>query len=246
MIKSIKTILFTTAKMRLYATVSLLDTRNQEPSWYSIYRGNFGSFLTFTPTASLTMKYLKERLPGDSDGWSRQEQIYLTHKTIGGFKLDVEQFYRRFQRTSLFEYDENNIPISVNKGNRDIVVCSFESGQVCTFEPAILSQDGSFTPGVILRINMKAYEVPMTVWEFESFYDIVRNIQLYDIGMNMIQLYLSMNMNRDMPNQPPPKIKTHSASILFEQVEEKKEEELTTNTPLYKPPTTLEELGGLS
>lgn len=241
MIRSIKTILFTTPKMRMFATVSLLDMKNQEASWYSIYRGNYGSFLTFTPTASLTLKYMKERLPGDTDDWSRQEQIYLTHRNIGGFKMDIKQFYRRYQRPDMFQYDDNNIPISVNVGNRDIVVCSFESGQVCTFEPAIVTDfNKKFVPGVILRINVKAYEVPMTIGEFESFYDILEHIQLHEIGMHMIQIYLSMNKGGF--EQPTPRVNTSSAYILFEQAEEEQEENVTSTNPVIKSPSTLEEL----
>lgn len=247
MIRGISTTLFQVQRMKMTASISMLDSKGSEPTWYNMFRGNGGNYLTISTNASLKIKYLKDKLLEGTGGddWSRQEQIYITSRSLGGFKQDVASFYRRFQRPDLFRYDDNNIPISLNIGNRDTVPCKFDSGQICTFEPAIVvSSADVICPGVIMRINMMAQEVCMTVEEFESFYDIVQNIKLYEIGAQLLQTYLIMNRVGGQHSQPE-KTKPTPAYILYEQAakdDDSAEADITITTPMRKQPTTLDEL----
>lgn len=250
MVRGVSTTLFQVQKMKVTASISMLDSKGLEPTWYSMFRGTGGSYLSFTSNASLKIKYVKDKLVegyGNNDDWSRQEQLYITHRNIGGFKMDLQLFYKRFQRPNLFQYDDKDIPVSINTGNRDIVISKFDSGQICSFEPAIIvTQEGTIYPGVIMRINMRSQEVRMTVSEFESFYDLIVNLRLHDIGINLLQTYLIML--RGIPKQEPEKSKPSPAYILFEQKsqEDSAEEQATTSTPMIKSPTSLDDLGGYS
>lgn len=228
------------------ASISMLDSKGSEPTWYNMFRGNSGNYLTLSTNASLKIRYLKDKiLEGTGiDDWSRQEQIYITSRSLGGFKQDVASFYRRFQRPDLFRYDDNNIPISVNAGNRDVVPCKFDSGQICTFEPAIvINQSDVICPGVLMRINVMAQEVHMTVEEFESFYDILQNVKLYEIGTQLLQTYLIMSRGGGQQKQEKPK--PTPAYILYEQAakpDDSVEDTITTTVPIQKHPTTLDEI----
>lgn len=236
MIRSIKTVLFSTVKVRVSASVSLWDQKNKEIVWFSKYSFKNSDYLTITPNTSLTIRYIKD----NTDDWSRQEQIYLTNKNIGQFKFDLRAFYRIFQRPELFKYDDNNIPVDVEKGNRNIIISAFDSGQVCGFEPAIITtEENLIRPGVIMRINVKNYAVPLTVSEFESFVDIIDGIKLYDLGLHMIKLFLLMTKTSPElfkpDNPPPPNV---SMATLYKEAEDV---EVSLN-PVITQPSTLDEL----
>ena len=236
--KGILTNIFQVPKMSVQATLHIADSRTNENSWYSVYNKNGKEYITLYPNANLKIKYLKNKSYDGISDWSQQDQIYLTNRTIGGFKLDLRSFYEKFQRPDLFLYNEDNVPISINKGERNIVLLCIGRGQMCRLEPAIITEPNSKpVPGVIMRINVKAHEVAMTISEFESFYDIMQNIQLHELGFQMIQLYLLMR-NPAMEQSTP---KRTSQIQLFE-IDDDPEKDMTTDTPVIKNSKTLDDL----
>lgn len=198
MVRGLTATLFQLNKLKVTASVTLTDYTKNSENWYYRTHTSRGDYISWYPSASLKLKYVKDKeTEYYTDEYSRTDQLYLTNKNIGSFKMDLKDFYSKFQRSDLYEYDETGAPKSLNKKKTDsVIIILDETGYVCALEPIVMpSPNGKYVPGVGMKINIKAQEVQFTVSEFESFYDLIQNINLYELGLNMLQTYLLMRLN---------------------------------------------------
>jgi hypothetical protein len=223
MVKTISSILMNpTDKFRIQLSVGL--TSNDNKSCFNIFSNpNGASYASINPIISVVLRYQEE-----GKKWERTNQISVNQNNICWLRLGMTDFYKKFQREDLFIYDDLNYIKELNSTTQDMELINLGKGQILKFEPAIIYDNNDKPlPGVMLKINVDANAVDLSIDEFESMMDLFERINVREEGLILLQTYLTMQQIKLEPSngtQQKPTPQKPGFNIFERKVEEKNKE----------------------
>lgn len=226
--------------------ITLNVTLNRDGNYaFSKYSNEKGDFITVNVNPRVVFRYIIKDAP-----WDNHHQIIINQRNIFSLRLGFKKFYQLFQRENLYRYDQNGRVVEIVSDDRDILVIPLNMGQLMRLEPTVITDSRNrIYPGVMMTLNKEENQVPLTIDEFESIYEMIQSINIYQSGMTLLQTYIGMSkipvemtMER-MQQKESPKTNNNryrGTKSLFSK--ENDNEGIVSGTIIPKKPTSLDEL----
>ena len=251
-VQSVSTILFQTEQLRVQCSVSLFDREANELTYFSVFQGNTGRYVSINPKTSLRIRYAPKigsveyvvNHSNSSSGYSRQSQVYVTPNYLYGLNRAIKEFWKRFNR---------------NANSDDIVTLDMGYGQALRLSPSIyyppdrkMGEVQESYPGVAINVNLESQEANLNLEQFTNFMEVLERFDFNQMGMQLLQNYLLLknepqltmaNYTKDGQRiqKPIAREVTSNALMQFRSSENENEERVSQN-PIVQTPTTLDEL----
>lgn len=204
---SITYILFNpTEQLKIQLSVGL--NNNEYFNLVNVFETNKGTYISINPNITVPIKY-----NNPNKEWSRTDVVYITDRNIYALKMGLRSFYKTLMREDMFIYNDKGYVVEINtKGGKDDgEVIPLTKGQFLRLEPAILyDKQGNSLPGVMMRINIDANAVDLSIDEYEAMMNIFESINIRQEGMVLLQTYLLLRKNpfQSKLQSPPPQTNT--------------------------------------
>lgn len=158
-----------------------------------------GDYITIDPNPKLILKLYRKNVP-----WSLSQQLNITPRELFEFYYTLSSFYKKIQQGKNYVYDETGSLTDVLKDRSDIGI--FHCNEQRLFiEPAMLEirdknrYGGVATqcnlPGIQLTINTPENITIISMNEFELILKIVKELNLPQMGLQLLQIYINMTRN---------------------------------------------------
>ena len=155
---------------------------------FSKFSNEKGDFITVNVHPRIVFRYIVKDAP-----WDNHHQIVITQRNIFSLRLAFKKFYQNFQRDDLYRYDDNGRVTELVSDDRDVLVIPLTMGQLMRLEPTVITDTkNKIYPGVMMTLNKEENQVPLTIDEFESIYELISSINIYQAGMTLLQTYIGM------------------------------------------------------
>lgn len=223
--------------MRLQLSVGIVD-RFGKTKLCDIYQSQNGDYMGINPSINLVLRYRST-----DEQWNRTQQVYINQKNRYQLIMGMKEFYRKFQRESLYRYNEKGEVTDVFPEEEDVIIVNMGMGQFIVLEPAIIyDKEENPLPGVVMRINVKSHIVDMSIDEFEGFMDTIENTNIHYEGMLLLHNYLLLlslkripnQYSKETTNQPSNEKPTRNPYVSIYEIKEKKEQEEMVSAPVQK------------
>mgnify|MGYP005753018473 FL=1 len=266
-VQSVSTILFQTEQLRVQCSVSLFDREANELTYFSVFQGNTGRYVSINPKTSLRIRYAPKigsveyvvNHSNSSSGYSRQSQVYVMPNYLYGLNRAIGEFWNRFNRDDLYVYNEEGYPIAMNAHSDDIITLDMGYGQALRLSPSIyyppdrkMGEVQESYPGVAINVNLESQEANLNLEQFTNFMEVLRRFDFNQMGMQLLQNYLLLknepqlamaNYTKDGERIRKPIAREVISNALAQfQTPSPEEEERVSQNPFMNPPTSLEEL----
>lgn len=230
-------------KMKILLNVTISRDGNYAFNKYSNERGDYFSV---NPKVHATIRYITE------EPWRKDHQILITQRNIFQLRIGFKRFYRNFQNSDIYTYDDKGKITELLSDDGDIVIIPLTMGQLLRLKPTVVSdKSGKIYPGINLTINRESNQVDLSIDEFEEVYDLFTTINLYQSGLTLLQTYIGMrktsveetidNINKQQnTNNPDKEQKPRFRGSMFENVYNK--EMVKSPPPKAELPKTLDDL----
>lgn len=242
------TLLSPTDKLRIQLSVGLVDSSNN-PSYCSIHTTGRGNrYLSVSPQAQIVIRYIEKNRP-----WSKMDNIYISQRNIFAVKDGISSFYTDMinHEEDIYRYGASGYITSMGNVEKYTSVVSLGPTQLIRLSPTtIYGTKGRPIPGVAMEINLEENLVELSIEEFESIYNMFKNINLYQEGLLLLQTYmiiclkggeLKIPTEHDRGNSYTPTDKDVKVNI-FESAQKKKTQEGVSGPGIIKQITKLEDL----
>lgn len=229
----------------LKVTLNVTISRDGEYA-FSKFSNEKGDFITVNANPRLVFRYTSKDTP-----WDKHCQIVITQRNIFPLRLGFKKFYHKFQREDLYRYDEYGLVKEVLADRDDILVIPLTMGQIMRLEPSVVpGTNNTLLPGVLIVLNKEENRVTVTVDEFESLYELVSSINIYQSGMTLLQTYIGMKKYSvestmdSLKEREVPKTNKTTSRLAFDKTsnDEPHEEGSVSGVILSKKPTSLDDL----
>ena len=266
-VQSVSTILFQTEQLRVQCSVSLFDREANELTYFSVFQGNMGRYVSINPKTSLRIRYAPKigsveyvvNHSNSSSGYSRQSQVYVTPNYLYGLNRAIKEFWKRFNRDDLYVYNEEGYPVAMNANPDDIVTLDMGYGQALRLSPSIyyppdrkMGEVQESYPGVAINVNLESQEANLNLEQFTNFMEVLERFDFNQMGMQLLQNYLLLknepqltmaNYTKDGQRIQKPIAREVTSNALMQFRSSKNEDgEYVSQNPIVQTPTTLDEL----
>ena len=214
---------------------------------FSKFSNEKGDFITVNVHPRIVFRYIVK----DAQ-WDTHHQIVITQRNIFSLRLAFRKFYKTFQREDLYRYDDYGRVTEIVSDNNDILIIPLTMGQLMRLEPTVITDTKNrIYPGVLMTINKEENQVPLTIDEFESIYELIQSINIYQAGMTLLQTYIGMRktpveetMKSYEEREVPKTNKYRSNKSLFDKPinSENTEDGMVSGMILPKKPDSLDDL----
>lgn len=226
--------------------VTLNVTLNRDGNYaFSKYSNEKGDFITVNVNPRIVFRYIVKDTP-----WDSRHQIVITQRNIFSLRLGFKKFYQLFQRENLYRYDRNGMVAELVSDNRDVLIIPLNLGQLMRLEPTVITDSKNrIYPGVMMTLNREENQVPLTIDEFESIYELIQSINIYQSGMTLLQTYIGMSkvpiettMERMQQKESPKTGKSYRGTKSLFSREETDNDGTVSGTIMPKKPSSLDDL----
>lgn len=185
---SISSTLFNpTGKLKIQLSVGL--NNDEFKNFVNVYENSKGVYISINPNIVIVMKYV---ISGKE--WVRQDNVYINERNIYTLNMGLNDFYKKLMRENTFIYNNKGYVDGINWSDQGVIPLT--KGQFLQLEPTILyDKRGEPYPGVMLRINVKANEVDLSLDEYEAMMHMFQSVRIREEGMLLLQLYLAIRKN---------------------------------------------------
>lgn len=213
---------------------------------FSKFSNEKGDFITVNVHPRIVFRYIVKDAP-----WDNHHQIVITQRNIFSLRLAFKKFYQNFQREDLYRYDDHGRVSELVSDERDVLIIPLTMGQLMRLEPTVITdRKNNIYPGVMMTLNREENQIPLTIDEFESIYELVSSINIYQSGMTLLQTYIGMRKTpvestmESMQEREVPKTKVYQTNkSMFDRPNNNESEEGSVSGVIIpKPPTSLDEL----
>lgn len=225
--------------------VTLNVTLNRDGNYaFSKYSNEKGDFITVNVNPRIVFRYIVKDAP-----WDNHHQIVITQRNIFSLRLGFKKFYQLFQRENLYRYDQNGRIVEIVSDDRDRLIIPLTMGQLMRLEPTVITDNKNrIYPGVMMTINKEENQVPLTIDEFESIYELIQSINIYQSGMTLLQTYIGMSKvpvettMEKMQQKEPPKTNNNYRGTKSLFSKDDNNDGYVSGTIMPKKPSTLDDL----
>lgn len=195
-------------RLRIHMYTTNENNKGQFEPFYRKFEFNGSEFMTIEIRSYFTL----ECTMGD---WEQEKSIYLDTKGLPHIKREFKHMLSNFYNKPMFEVTKQDTPTISDEAVKEYTIPIYNLGynQRMVIKPAVVYDENETAfEGVTILFNKSTNYVDLTIDEFESLVDVIKDLNLFVYSQLLANFFISY-INSDNGKKELSSINKHIESI---------------------------------